>query len=365
MIFIQKLTISLCFRILFLLKVKHLFLKNNFSNKIFFFDSNIVAYYILRLFFRNLKKFYFKFDDIMYENQPKIGLHVRYEDLNNIVDDIYKNSKYEDILLNESFEESFKFYLKKAIAEGMFKNSLCIRLYVLNVINWYCKKNKTEKTYFIPVDDFWFDELSKYASNIYGKSSSGLNCTFDSLVTFCQSLTEAVKDKSANALVVASIPQSDIEMGGEAGMKASKILENTFGRVVSIWKPVEHREGFEIVRRRLFKGNFDESMRERVCEAFNKMYKEYDTDFPSKCKELDYLKRLKSCYPIHPEVFDRLYDDWTTIDIFQETRGVLRLMAAAIHKLWIDNDRSLMIMPGSLPIGAKDVHAELTRYLDD
>ena len=209
------------------------------------------------------------------------------------------------------------------------------------------------------------DELSKYASNIYGKSSDVLNCSFESLVTFCQSLTEAVKDKSTNTLVVASIPQSDIEMGGEVGKEASKILENTFGRVVSIWKPVEHREGFEIVRRRLFKGDFDESMRERVCEAFNKMYKENDTDFPSKCKELDYLKRLKSSYPIHPEVFDRLYDDWTTIDIFQETRGVLRLMAAAIHNLWIENDRSLMIMPGSLPIGAKDVHAELTRYLDD
>ena len=53
----------------------------------------------------------------MYENKPKIGFRVEYEDLNNVVDDIYKNNKYDDILLNESFEESFKFYLKKAIAE--------------------------------------------------------------------------------------------------------------------------------------------------------------------------------------------------------------------------------------------------------
>ena len=28
--------------------------------------------------------------------------------------------------------------------------------------------------------------------------------------------------------------------------------------------------------------------------------------------------------PIHPEMFDRLYNDWSTLDKFQRTRGVLR-----------------------------------------
>ena len=36
-------------------------------------------------------------------------------------------------------------------------------------------------------------------------------------------------------------------------------------------------------------------------------------------------------YPIHPEVFGRLYTDWPTLVTFQRTRGVLRLMAAVIH----------------------------------
>ena len=56
------------------------------------------------------------------------------------------------------------------------------------------------------------------------------------------------------------------------------------------------------------------------------------------CSEGDYERRLTAAYPIHPELFDRLYGEWSTLDKFQRTRGVLRLMAAVIHELWERND---------------------------
>jgi predicted AAA+ superfamily ATPase len=208
------------------------------------------------------------------------------------------------------------------------------------------------------------DELVRYASNIFGKTSDELNCSFDSLVTFIQNLTEAIK-RTKNSLVVASIPESDIEMGGEGGKKALMIIENTFGRLEKVWKPVKPIEAFEIVRRRLFSKINDEKMRDLVCESFSDMYSKNTSKFPSESKEKDYLDRLKKSYPIHPEVFDRLYDDWSEIERFQKTRGVLRLMAEVIRELWTQNDKSLMIMPGTIPIGSSGVHAELTRYLDE
>jgi predicted AAA+ superfamily ATPase len=55
-------------------------------------------------------------------------------------------------------------------------------------------------------------------------------------------------------------------------------------------------------------------------------------------------------YPIHPELFDRLYNDWSTLDKFQRTRGVLRLMAAVIHSLWERQDGNLLIMPANVPV---------------
>lgn len=59
---------------------------------------------------------------------------------------------------------------------------------------------------------------------------------------------------------------------------------------------------------------------------------------------------MEQSYPIGPELFDCLFSEWSTLDKFQRTRGVLRLMAIATWRLWIRNDRSLLILPGALPI---------------
>jgi predicted AAA+ superfamily ATPase len=133
----------------------------------------------------------------------------------------------------------------------------------------------------------------------------------------------------------------------------------------SIWKPVTANEGFEVVRRRLFLNCKKPDDRDAVCTKFSQMYAENQSDFPLESKELEYRQRMVSCYPIHPEIFDRLYEDWATLERFQRTRGVLRLMAAVIHELWMANDASLMIMPGSIPLDVPNVRDELTRHLSE
>lgn len=171
--------------------------------------------------------------------------------------------------------------------------------------------------------------------------------------------------RGKNSLVVASIPESNIEIGGEAGKNALETIEHTFGRMESIWKPVAANEGFEVVRRRLFLDCKDPEARDRVCTAFSQMYQNNPGDFPADTKEVDYRDRMISCYPIHPEIFDRLYDDWSTLERFQRTRGVLRLMAAVIHELWMGSDASAMILPGSISLDAPNVRDELIRYLPE
>lgn len=207
------------------------------------------------------------------------------------------------------------------------------------------------------------DELVAYARNVYLKNNlpSG---TFDSIMTFVQALTDAVK-RSEKSIVIASIPESDIEIGGEGGRAALQRIEHIFRRVEALWKPITSQEGFEIVRRRLFEDCKDETGRDEACIAFSKMYSKESETFPNECKEATYLERLRKSYPIHPEVFDRLYNDWSTLDNFQRTRGVLRLMAATIHQLWASGDKSIMIMPGNIPLDSHRVRNELTGYLSD
>lgn len=207
------------------------------------------------------------------------------------------------------------------------------------------------------------DEFVAYARKIYGVE--GLPAGgFDAVLTFVQELTEAVR-KSRNSALVATIPESDIEIGGEAGQKTLAHIEHTFGRMEAIWKPVGSEEGFEVVRRRLFLPLEDEPARDDVCRAFSEMYRGSSADFPPESREARFLERLKACYPIHPEIFDRLYGDWASLERFQRTRGVLRLMAALIHDLWVRHDASLMIMPGSVSLDAVNVREELTRYLPE
>ena len=207
------------------------------------------------------------------------------------------------------------------------------------------------------------DELIAYVRNIYGVSGLAAG-SFDANMTFVHSLTEAV-NRSERSQLVASIPESDIEIGGEGGQAALERIGNTFSRLEDVWRPVGAREGFEIVRRRLFSPVKDEAARDAVCREFLQLYGENPSDFPAECREVSYLERLRQAYPIHPELFDRLYNDWSTLQGFQRTRGVLRLMASVIHQLWENDDRSGMILPGSIPLDAPRVREELLRYLPD
>ena len=87
------------------------------------------------------------------------------------------------------------------------------------------------------------DELVAYTRNIYGVNGLPAG-SFDANLTFVQSLTEAVKNAERSQLV-ASIPESDIEIGGEAGQEALARIQHTIGRLEGIWRPVGADEGFE------------------------------------------------------------------------------------------------------------------------
>ena len=205
------------------------------------------------------------------------------------------------------------------------------------------------------------DELVAYIRQFPdGTTLSG--GTYDSNISFVQALTEAAK-LVPTAVVLASLPESDTEAGSSRGVAALKGLEKTFGRVQALWKPVATEEAFEIVRRRLFEPIKELKERDAVCRAFADSYIAEGPKLPSETQERRYFDRLCQAYPIHPEVFDRLYEDWTTIEGFQRTRGVLKLMAKVISRLWKDDNKDFVILPGSLPLLDGDVRNEMTYLL--
>ena len=205
------------------------------------------------------------------------------------------------------------------------------------------------------------DELVRFVSQFEeGKTLSG--GTYDTQLSFIQALTEGLK-AVPTAILLASLPFSDREAGSQQGVKALRALEHYFGRVQALWKPVATEEAFEIVRRRLFSDVSDRLAAEEVCRAYADFYAANSGDFPPETQDGHYLERMKHAYPIHPEVFDRLYEDWSSLDNFQRTRGVLKFMAKVIHRLWTDGNNDLMIQPGSLPLYDSDTRNEAIYYL--
>ncbi|GAA2003805.1 Swt1 family HEPN domain-containing protein [Nocardiopsis rhodophaea] len=221
------------------------------------------------------------------------------------------------------------------------------------------------------------DEWVAYARSLVGRDDLP-GGTFDDQFTFAQALTEAVKGTSGVLLAI-SIPASETgddaepvgsaeEVGGENGLRALKRLQNVVRRVADQWRPASSDEAYHIVRQRLFIEPDGEALAAigATARAFGELYRGKESDnFPRESRDLRYEERIRHTYPVHPELFDRLYEDWSGLDRFQRTRGVLRLMNTVIHALWVGDDGSPLIMPGSIPLSVAAVNSELTQYLQD
>ena len=200
------------------------------------------------------------------------------------------------------------------------------------------------------------DELVAYVRNVGSEAQARL-------YTFFQTLTQSIK-RSDNVTLVATLPAGKTQAGGQVGMTVLDNLEEILNRVDAVSIPLEVDNAFEVVRRRLFGPLIDEEERDQTCEAFRKMYQNARRAYPDNVSEQTYLNRMKACYPIHPEIFDRLFQDWAVIPGFQRTRAVLRIMASCISRLYQEQDISLLIMPANLTLDDPSLADEFKRLLE-
>ncbi len=202
------------------------------------------------------------------------------------------------------------------------------------------------------------DELVVFIRQLSGER-------FEAHLSFLQSLTEAAS-QVPNALIVGSLPESEIEAGQEQGREALRRLEKLFGRVQSAWEPAQGTETYAVVRRRLFQelDEAGERERKRTIERFRKLYRDNQSDFPAAVSKPEYLDKMMDAYPVHPMLFDILSDDWGPLEKFQRTRGVLSLIARAIYASYMDQSDEPLILPSSMRMDDPSVKGALIEPLD-
>ena len=73
---------------------------------------------------------------------------------------------------------------------------------------------------------------------------------------------------------------------------------------------------------------------------------------------------MRRAYPLHPEVLKRFSGDWSVREKFQRTRGILKIMANAIHALLSGESAAPLIFPALLPFRDAKVRTALLEPLD-
>lgn len=173
------------------------------------------------------------------------------------------------------------------------------------------------------------DELMNYVSR---NRKSGLTTQ---LYDFLHSLSETVRGER-NVVLVVSIPASELEMTAEdeADYNRFKKMLDRLGKPVVI---SAEAEASEIIRRRLFEWDTRAVSQDgRVmlskdaldaCNEYADWVLEHRLQVPNTFPVDLAREQFAATYPFHPTVLSVFERKWQTLPRFQQTRGILRLLA--------------------------------------
>ena len=130
-----------------------------------------------------------------------------------------------------------------------------------------------------------------------------------------------------------------------------------FSRQARFVTPIDREEVSKVIKRRLIK----KIKEDKVKSIVNEYYKYY----VDKGIIIDptYKERLEVSYPFHPFLIDVLYERVSTIDDFNKTRGILRLLAIVLHRIARDRLECKVVSTGDIPLDDREVNDELTSKL--
>jgi predicted AAA+ superfamily ATPase len=207
------------------------------------------------------------------------------------------------------------------------------------------------------------DELLEYQVKAAGVRVGDTNLQAQTFA-FLQELTEVVGSASGVALIT-TFPESQTEYyDHEQAEQVFNRLEKIFGRVQAVRIPVQGEEILEVVRRRLFE-NIDEAKAKQVIAQYQSLYTTHREDLPSEVRSSDFGKRMMRAYPFHPELITVLYERWGTLQTFQKTRGVLRLLARIIEYSYMSPAARPLISLGDVGLEDGNLRTTLTSILKD
>lgn len=204
------------------------------------------------------------------------------------------------------------------------------------------------------------DELLNYVSrhrNYHDLSSQFYH--------FLQTLTEFVRSRK-NIVLAVSIPMSEMEMTPEdqADFDRFKKLLDRLGKAMFM---AAEKETTEIIRRRLFDWHgLPDEARKTIGEYVN-WIQEHKTQVAFNAENA--RTEFEAAYPFHPAVISLFERKWQTLPKFQQTRGVLRLLALWVSKAYSDGYKKTLKDPlitlGTAPLEDQNFRAAVFEQMGE
>jgi len=158
---------------------------------------------------------------------------------------------------------------------------------------------------------------------------------------------------AARVVLVVSLPLSEYEMAQEDEaefQRLNKLLDRLSKAVILS----ERMEIAEIVRRRLFESVGDRQEVRRAVRAYANWAQAQRAQLPEWFAAEGAEQIFESSYPFHPTVLSVFERKWQSLPRFQRTRGILRLLALWVSRVYEqafrEGGRAPLITLGSAPL---------------
>lgn len=184
-------------------------------------------------------------------------------------------------------------------------------------------------------------------------------------VQFLQRLVLAVASKRNAAIVMAIAEDAYKLQADKAKMAVAAALEEAKKNLGAIYKrqqmemrPVQDDDVVHVLKKRMFE-SIPQEASEKIADAYHELYGELAV--PDIYKSKDFRDKVVEYYPFHPDLITVFYERVATLEGFHRTRGSLRLITAAIMKIWKDKEQdAILIHPFHIDLADENIANGLT-----
>lgn len=213
------------------------------------------------------------------------------------------------------------------------------------------------------------DEIAPYLRKVAGRNAQR---AAEQLLAFMTSLMKAVESLPGVALVFTLAVGRDGKAGDAYSRETQDIAaffaeaESVAARKATVIDPTEDDETVKVVCRRLF-ARIDDAKSKQIIAAYKALWDANRDMLPTPPAVDRRVEEFQAGYPLHPELVKLLTQKTGTLGNFQRVRGMLRLLARTVARLWQTKPAdAFAIQTQHIDLGFDPIRLELvTRLKED